>query len=112
MMRFHLRACEVPKGLTRRSGLCRKGVAAGPGGGPRRGWGRLNSCEGVCPKWLIWSSTACMQALLGGSIDMHAMLSRRLFACPARTGAMESMAGSLPKVADLVSTACMHAVEW
>jgi hypothetical protein len=41
------------------SGALSSGCVAGGGGGPRRGCRRRNSCAGVCPKWLIWSSMAC-----------------------------------------------------
>ncbi len=41
------------------SGALSSGCPAAGGGGPRLGWRRRNNCAGVCPKWLIWSSTAC-----------------------------------------------------
>ena len=41
------------------SGQLSNGSRAGGGGLPLLGCALLNSCEGVCPKKLIWSSTAC-----------------------------------------------------
>ncbi len=40
------------------SGPLSRGWMLGGGGGPLLGCLRLNSWLGVCPKWLIWSSTA------------------------------------------------------
>ena len=44
------------------SGPLSSGLAAGDGGGLLRGCFLRNTCEGVWPKLLIWSSTACKAA--------------------------------------------------
>ena len=56
----HLRVGGTPMERMRMaSGALSSGAAAAGGGGPLFGCRRRNSCAGVCPKWLIWSSTAC-----------------------------------------------------
>lgn len=80
------------------SGPLRSGCAVGGGGGPRRGCRRRKSWLGVCPKWLIWSSTAlrCLpHTQMQASVSMHCMRTACLGNPPRDGTGLHSSAYSL-----------------